>query len=176
MLIFATIFAVGFLTLLLSVIFGHDTDFHVDADAGGVGADGHGPGVINIKIIALLLVGFGAVGFGFRATAGWTMMKSSMAGLVGAAAVGAIGYLILRLFYASQASSTIGDEEIIGCEARLIDAIAGAEYGQAACVIRGREITFLARSADGRSIARNAPVRIVGKSGGVVTVAPTQNG
>ncbi|HKK20095.1 MAG TPA: hypothetical protein VJ983_01375, partial [candidate division Zixibacteria bacterium] len=94
MVIFATIFGVGFLVLLISIIFGHDTDVHVDADASGV--DAHGPGVVSVKMIALMMVGFGAVGFGTRATTDWSMFKSSMAGLVGAAAVGVAGYLILR--------------------------------------------------------------------------------
>ncbi len=170
MVIFATIFGVGFLVLLISIIFGHDTDVHVDADASGV--DTHGPGVVSVKMIALMMVGFGAFGFGTRATTDWSMFKSSMAGLVGAAAVGVAGYLILRLFYSSQESSTISDEDIVGQQANLIDAVAGSDYGQAACVIRGREITFLARSVNGESISKHTPVRIVRKSGNVVTVEP----
>lgn len=172
MLIFATIFGVGFFILLLSLVFGHDTDVHIDADVSGVDTDVHGPSVFSVKMVSLLMVGFGAVGFGARATTDWSMAKSSLAGVCGAAALGVAGYLILRMFYASQASSTIGDDDIVGCEANLIDSIAGAEYGQAACVIRGREITFLARSADGKSIGRNTPVRIVRKAAGVVTVEP----
>ncbi len=170
MVIFATIFGVGFVVLLISLVFGHDGDVHVEADTSGL--DTHGPGVVSVKMIALLMVGFGAFGFGTRATTDWSMFKSSMAGLVGAAAVGLAGYLILRMFYSSQESSTISDQDIIGQDANLIDAIKGAEYGQAACVIRGREITFLARSAHGESISKNAPVRIIRKSGNVVTVEP----
>jgi len=90
----------------------------------------------------------------------------------GALAIGAIGYFIIRLFYASQGSSTISDSDIIGRDAYVLDAIAGGQNGQAVCVIRGREITFLARASDGGSIARNVPVRITSKSGSIVTVEP----
>lgn len=176
MLAFATIFGVGFAVLLISLIFGHDTDVHIDTDASSFGTDTHSPSIFSVKMISLLMVGFGAVGFGVRATADWSMARSSLAGIGGAAALGGIGYLILRMFYTSQASSTIGDDDILGSDANLIDAIIGSQYGQASSVIRGREITFLARSVDGQSIARNTPVRIVGKSGGVVTVKPVNPG
>ncbi len=171
MAIFITIFGMGFLILIISLIFGHDTDVHVDVDASGADV-GHGPGIFSVRLFALAMVGFGAVGFGVRATTEWTMFQSSMAGIAGALGIGAIGYFILRVFYASQESSTISDRDIIGGEAYLTDAISGGQNGQVACIIRGREITFLARSSDGNPIARNAPVRIVGKSGSIVTVEP----
>jgi membrane-bound ClpP family serine protease len=123
-----------------------------------------------MRIISLLLVGFGAVSFGFRATTDFSMFQSSMAGIGGAIAVGALGYLIIYMFYSSQTSSTIMDSDLSGQTANVIDAITDDETGQISCVIRGREITYLARSADGRSIKRGASVRIVKKSGNVVIV------
>ena len=136
----------------------------VDADIGG------GPSIFSIKIISLLMVGFGAVGFGFRSTTDWTMFQCSMAGVGGAAVLGIIGYIIMRMFYASQASSTVTDADIVGQAANLIDAIGEDSNGQVACVLRGREMTFLARSSDGQPIDRGTPVRIVGKTGSIVTV------
>lgn len=171
MIIFITIFGVGFAILLLSLIFGHDADF--DMDHGDFGHAGHGPNILSFRMLALLMVGFGAVGFGFRATSDWSMFRSSMAGVGGAAVVGIIGYLILRMFYASQASSTISDSDIIGSAGNVIDAIGETDYGQVACIIGGREFTFLARSKDGTIIRRNQAVRIVAKSGSVVTVTPS---
>lgn len=176
MLIFASIFGVGFLILVLSLIFGHDTDVDAGMDVGhDVGGDAHGPSVFSIKMIALLMVGFGAVGFGMRATTELSMFQSSLAGVIGALAVGGIGYVILRMFYASQASSIVGDDDIVGIDGNLIDAIERDQNGQIACVVRGREITFLARSHDGQSIRRGAPVRIIGKTGSIVTVKEIQN-
>ncbi len=171
MVIFATIFGAGFAVLLISLIFGGDADTHVDFDHGDIG---HGPSIFSFRILALLAIGFGAVGFGCQATTEMTMFQSSMAGIGGALVMGVIGYFILRAFYASQATSIVDDADIIGQRANVIDAISASDYGQVACIIGGREFTFLARSATGKPIARNAPVRITSKSGNVVTVSPEQ--
>lgn len=171
MLVFLSIFIVGFALLLLSMIFGHDTgdgidhDFSADADHGA-----SGPSIFSVRMISLLLVGFGGAGFGVRATSEASMLLASLAGLGGAVVVGVIGYLIIRLFYASQVSSTITDRDLIGCTGNLIDGISGTGNGQISCVLRGREMTYLARSRDGSSIPRGTPVRVIGKSGNIVTV------
>ena len=174
MIVFATIFGIGFLILLFSLIFGHDTDVSVDADVSGdLGGDvSHGPSVYSAKIVALLMVGFGATGFGFKVTTDWSTFQVSMAGIAGALFMGVLGYIVLRMFYASQASSTINDSDVLGRDANVIDAIHGNEYGQVTCIIMGREITFLARTGDGTTVPRNTPVRIVSKSGNIVTVVP----
>lgn len=170
MIIFATIFGVGFLILLISLIFGHDFDHDVDL-SGDVDADvGHGPNFFSARMLALFMVGFGAVGFGVRTTTDWNTLEASMAGLGGAAVIGALGWIVLRLFYSSQSSSTIQDSDVVGITANVIDAIAGKEYGQVSCVIRGREITFMARSKDGANIDRNTPVKVLRKDGNIVTV------
>jgi len=170
MVIFASIFGVGFAILLISLIFGSDGDVDVDADVDMHSDIGHGPSVFSFKMIAMLMVGFGATGFGFRATTDYTMFQASMAGVVGALILTALGYFIMRAFYTSQASSTISNDDIIGQEASLIDMIDNGHNGQVLCVIREREYTFLARSSDGQTIAKGAIVKIVGKIGNIVTV------
>ncbi|MFH1699299.1 MAG: NfeD family protein [Candidatus Zixiibacteriota bacterium] len=169
MLIFATIFGIGFLILILSLLFGHDHD--IDADASGDLDSADHPSVFSVKVVALFMVGFGSVGFGLRTTTDWTMIASSMGGVAGAIVVAGIGYVIIRAFYASSESSTINDRDVIGQTANVIDAIDGNNYGQITCIVRGREITFLARTDDGEVIARGAPVKIVSKSGNVVSVS-----
>ena len=171
MMIFISIFAVGFVILLISMIFGHDGDFDADADTDSFD---HGPSIFSVKLIALIMVGFGAGGFGLRATTDAGMFAASMTGVAGSLIVGLFGYLILRAFYRSQASSTIEDGDIVGSSGNLLDGIVGDGRGQVACVLRGREITFLARSKDGGSIKRGTPVRIVSKTAGVVTVEPIE--
>ncbi len=176
MLIFATIFGVGFLLLILNLIFGHDVDHGFDHDVSG-GADhgdgtGHGPSVFSVRMIALLMVGFGALSFGVRATTSASMFISSMFGVAGAIVIGAVGYFIIRAFYANQASSIITDNDLIGCTATLLDAIPENGFGQIACVLRGREITYLARSRNNRAVARGTSVRVVGKSGNTVEIEP----
>ena len=168
--IFATIFGIGFLILIFSLIFGHDvdTDFDHDFDHGG------GPSVFSVKMISLLMVGFGALSFGVRATTEATMFVSSMAGVGGAVVIGGIGYAIIRAFYSSQASSTITDDDIIGSMATLIDAIPENGNGQISCILRGREITFLARSKDGKAVSRGSSVKVVSKTASMVTVEPAE--
>jgi len=175
MLMFVSIFGVGFVMLLITSIFGHDADTDVGHDFGGDADHGsHGPSIFSTKMLSLILVGFGAGGFGVRATTGAGMFAASMGGVAGAVVLGVIGYLIIRGFYGSQASSTVTDDDIIGCDGNLLDGIPEGGRGQVACVVRGREITFLARSKDGSPIKRGAPVKIVAKTAGVVTVTPLE--
>lgn len=166
MIIFATIFGVGFIMLILSMIFGHDADI----DSADIDASHAGPSIFSAKMVALLMVGFGATGFGLRATTDYSMFQSSMGGIGGAFVLGIIGYLIIRAFYASQESSTINDNDIIGQQAHLIDSIPANENGQVACIVRGREITFLARAAKDVSISKGSPVKIISINGNIVTV------
>ena len=80
MFVFATIFGVGFFILILSMVFGHDSD--IDIDSGDFDAGSSGPSVFSAKMIALLMVGFGAAGFGIRATTEYSMFYSSMGGRI----------------------------------------------------------------------------------------------
>ena len=167
MIIFATIFGVGFLLLIISLIFGHDTEVGVDGDL----HDGsYGPSVFSVKMISLLLIGFGAVSFGVRVTQDATMFISSMVGVGGALVIGVVGYFIIRAFYSSQVSSTITDRDLIGCTATVLDAIKENGQGQVACILQGREITYLARSSDSKAINRGKSVKVIRKSGNIVIV------
>jgi membrane protein implicated in regulation of membrane protease activity len=170
LLVFATIFAVGFLMLVFNLIFGGDVADNVDIDHDVGGDAGDGPSVLSLRMLALLMVGFGAVSFGMSATTDATMFACSMGGVGGALVVGAVGYVILRAFYSSQASSTVTDQDVIGENANLIDGIGEGGHGQVAVVVRGREMTYLARSRDDQPIPKGTPVRIVSKVGNTVTV------
>ncbi|MEZ5360647.1 MAG: NfeD family protein [Candidatus Zixiibacteriota bacterium] len=170
MILFATIFGVGFLLLISSLIFGGDD---VDADVDGDFDHGfdHGPSIFSLKMISLLMVGFGAMAFGIRATTDATMFIASMSGIGGAIVVGIIGYLIIRAMYMSQANSTIGNQDIIGASGTLIDAVPAGGRGQVACIIQGREVTFVAMNVeDGEAIPKSTPVKIVSRIGNSVKV------
>ncbi len=167
MIIFATVFGVGFAILLTSLVFGGDAEVDVDVDT-DIGFQG--PSIFSLKMLSLLMVGFGAVGFGVRSTTDWTMFQASMTGIGGAVGVGLMGYFILKLFYSSQASSTIIDQHMTGAQGHVIDTITGTNYGQVTFSVRGREITFMARSNDSNTIEKRTPVKIVSKTGNIVTV------
>jgi membrane-bound ClpP family serine protease len=125
-------------------------------------------------MIALLMVGFGCGGYGIRATTDASMLLSTLAGLGGALVVGLFGYALIRMFYTSQASSTVTDQDIIGHEATLLDSVPKDGVGQVSCTVRGREITYMARSVGGKAIKKGTRVRVVRKSGPSVTVEPIE--
>ena len=102
-------------------------------------------------MIALLMVGFGCGGYGIRATTEASMLLSTMAGLGGALIMGLVGYALIRMFYTSQASSTVTDQEIIGHEATLLNSVPSDGVGQVSCTVHGREITYMARSSGGKA-------------------------
>jgi membrane protein implicated in regulation of membrane protease activity len=167
--IFATIGGVGFVLLVGSLIFGGDADHDLDHDVD----HGHGgPSIFSIRMIALLMVGFGCGGYGVRATTDASMLLSTLAGLGGALIVGLLGYALIRLFYTSQASSTVTDQDIVGNEATLLDSVPENGVGQISCTVHGREITYMARSSDGHPIKKGARVRVLRKSGTSVTIEP----
>ena len=170
MILFATIFGVGFILLLSSLIFGHDDVGGGDFDHADFDHDTHGPSIFSLKMIALLMVGFGAMAFGIRATTEASMFTASMGGVGGAVVVGILGYLIIRALYMSQASSTITDDKVIGVSATILDAIPENGRGQIVCVVFGREITFMARSKDNSAISKNEQVRVLSKTGNTVVV------
>jgi membrane-bound ClpP family serine protease len=164
-LIFATIGGIGFVLLLANLIFGGDADHDIDHS---------GPSIFSIRMIALLMVGFGCGGYGIRAATDASMLLSTVAGLGGALVVGLLGYALIRMFYTSQASSTVTDQDIIGNEATLLDAVPKDGVGQISCTVHGREITYMARSSDGKPIKKGARVRVVRRSGPSVTVEPIE--
>lgn len=172
MLIFATIGAVGFVLLLANLIFGGDAEHDVHSVDHDI--DHGGPSIFSIRMIALLMVGFGCGGYGIRATTDASMLLSTLAGLGGALVVGLFGYGLIRMFYTSQASSTATDQDIVGSEGTLLDSVPAGGVGQISCTIRGREITYMARSTDGKPIKKGARVRVVRKSGPTVTVEPSE--
>ena len=168
MLIFVSIFGMGAIVLIFNLVFGHDTDSDLSGGGDIDGADG--PSVFSARMISLLLIGFGAVGFGMRTTTDASMAISSLAGLAGAIVMGGIGFVILRAFYSTQASSTVTDRDVVGSTGHLTDAIPEGKLGQMSCEVRGQSVTFIARSDGNRAISRGAQVQIIGKSGGTVTV------
>ena len=171
MILFATIFGVGFVLLIASLFFGGDGfDADMDHDIGHV----DGPSIFSFRVISLLMVGFGAFAFGVRATTEASMFASSMSGVGGALVVGIIGYLIIRAFYSRQAGATIQSQQIVGQHGVLIDAIPVGGRGQVGLMIQGREYTFLARTADGGALGRDDRVRVVSFVGNIVVVEPVK--
>ncbi|MGB5106825.1 MAG: hypothetical protein WBP29_00245 [Candidatus Zixiibacteriota bacterium] len=171
MLLFASIGILGFAILLVSLIFGHDSDHDfADTDHGGLSDGDGGPSIFSVKMFAIEMVGFGVTGFGVLAGTDFSMLAASLLGLGGALVMGLIGFTIIKSVWKQQASSTIMRSDIIGAVGHLIDAVQQNGVGQVACSVRGREDTYIARTKDGHAIPLGTTVKIVDKIGQHVIV------
>jgi membrane protein implicated in regulation of membrane protease activity len=170
MAIFVTAALAGAVFVIIILLLGGDHDVAVDHDFdSGTDLSGGGPSVVSIKLIALAVCGWGVAGAIARYN-GASMWGSSIYGLIGAALLGIVGYLFIMLFYRSQASSTIMDEDYAGVTGRVVTTVRADGLGEISSTIRGRTCSLMARSEDGSTIEADSLVRIVRKVGNVVIV------
>lgn len=153
--VFLAIAAVGFLFLIVSLLFGEVSDlFHVDTDV-----DHGGPGFFSSRVIGVFITAFG--GFGaFGIHYGLSTPAASALGLVSGAVFGAVIYSFARFLYGQQASSEVRSGDLVGQSARVIVAIPVNGVGQVRCRVGEELIDKVAQAKGGVAIAENATVRI----------------
>ncbi len=168
--VFLGIGGVGFLFLLISLIFGEvfehfDHSFDHDLDHGG-------PTVLSPRVMSVFITAFG--GFGAMATHyGLTILPASGVGFVAGATFGAIIFYFARFLYGQQATTQVRSADITGRTARVIVAIPGAGgVGQVRVQVGEEIIDKVARSRDGAAIAANAIVEVQEVLGEIVIVRP----
>jgi membrane protein implicated in regulation of membrane protease activity len=153
--VFLGIAAIGFVFLLVSLIFGEIFDFFdhdIDFDHGG-------PGILSSRVIAVFITAFGA--FGAIATNnGLGPGPASAVGLGSGVLFGGIIYGFLRFLYGQQATSEVLASDLVGQSARVVVAIPANGVGQVRCRIGEELIDKVAQARDGVAIAENTPVRI----------------
>lgn len=155
--VFLGIAAVGFLFLLLSLVFGDLFD-HGDADH-GLDHGPEGPAFMSPRVISVFVTAFG--GFGAIGTyAGLGVLPSSMLGLAGGFLFGGLVYLFARFLYGQQASSTITTAELVGRTAEVTVAIPPSGAGQVRCLVGESMVEKIARTRDGEAVPHNTLVRI----------------
>jgi hypothetical protein len=155
--IFLAIAAVGFLFLIVTLIFGeifdffdHDLDF--DTDHGG-------PGILSSRVISVFITAFGA--FGAIATNnGLAPGPASGVGLGSGLLFGGVIYMFLRFLYGQQATSEVLASDLVGQSARVIIGIPPNGVGQVRCRIGEELVDKVAQSRDGLAIAENTAVQI----------------
>jgi hypothetical protein len=167
--VFLGIAALGFLFLIVSLVFGEILD-HAD-----VGHDfdhgAEGPGFLSPRVIAVFVTAFG--GFGAIATyAGLGVVTSSLIGFVGGLALGGLVYMFASFLYSQQATSTVTISELVGRTAQVTVGIPASGSGQVRCLVGESIIEKIARSKDGAAIPNNALVRIDEIVGESVIVSP----
>ena len=173
MFIFISIALAAFLVMAGSFLFGHDDD--AGTDHGDVGHDvdsGDSEPTISIfsaKVIATLLMGFGAAG----AIATYYRADYVVASLIGLAAgslLAGLMYLILGVFYRQQASSLTPTNAAIGCSGTVTVSISEGAQGEIGLNLEGQYRTFSASAEDGKAIPKGQTVRVVKMLGSQLVV------
>jgi len=169
MTIFLVIGGLGFLFLLVSFIvgdlfdaLGFDFDTNLDAN--------HDFGVFDSRVIAIFLTAFG--GFGaIGVSLGLAALGSTLFGVLGGVAFGALVFYFGRFLYRQQSTSSISEQDLIGRTAQVVVAIHAGKIGQIACRVGEERVEKIARARDGAEIKMGSTVRIEEITGDAVIVS-----
>jgi hypothetical protein len=174
--VFLGIAAVGFLFLVVSLVFGElfdhfDFSHDLDHDLGH-----GGPGFFSTRVLSVFITafgGFGAIGI----YQGYSIFASSFFGFAGGLVLASVIYLFARFLFTQQASSTISSTDLVGRTAQVTVGIPAGGVGQVRCLIGESMVDKIARSKDGAAVPYNALVKIeeiVGESAIVSPVGSSQ--
>jgi len=175
MFIFIAIALGSFLLIAGSFLFGHDHDSgdaHVDHGPGGHDLSHDMEPTISFfsfKVIGTLTMGFGAAGAIARQY-GADYLVSSLWGLGTGIALSLLMYLILKVIYQQQASSLVQTSSVIGQHAVVTVPIDPDRAGEVELFTGGQHMTYLARAAKGKEIAKGRTVKVVDVAGGELVV------
>lgn len=165
--VFLAIASVGFLFLLLSLLFGEIFDHF-----GDVHFEHGGTSFFSARILSVFITAFG--GFGAVATHyRLSPLPASGVGLGSGAFFAYLIYAFARFLYGQQASTDVRTSDLVGQSARVVVAIPVGGVGQVRCRIGEELVDKIARSQDGQSVAENAVVRIEDVLGETVVVRRT---
>jgi len=167
--VFLGIAAIGFVFLLISLIFGEifehfDSGFDHDLDHGG-------PSFFSTRIMSVFITafgGFGAVGIHY----GLSMLEASGIGFGSGAFFATLIFLFARFLYGQQATTKVLSSDLIGKTARVVVAIPANGVGQVRCQIGEEVFDKVARSRSGDTVSENAIVIVEETLGEVVIVRP----
>jgi membrane protein implicated in regulation of membrane protease activity len=179
MLIYAGIAGFGFLFLVVMLFVGEL--FGADHDVGGHdvhlehGGDAGGPSIFSARIMAAFITAFGVGGVVARYY-GLSHPAASGVGIVAGIVLAGVVYQFAKLLYSQQASSEVRMPALVGRNAEVSVAIPQGGLGQVMVSFGGERTEHLARSEDGRALARGARVVIRGLGGDSVVVAPAGSG
>lgn len=167
--VFLGITAIGLILLVVSLVFGElldDFGFH----AGGEGGfDGHG--FVDSRALAVLITAFG--GFGaIGAQLGLSVVASSLVGLASGIVLGGLVTLFGRFLYSQQASSSVGNSQLVGRTAQVTVMIPSGGIGQVSCRVGEERVEKLARSREDIELKPGMLVRIEEIAGDSAIVSP----
>jgi membrane protein implicated in regulation of membrane protease activity len=158
--IFLAIAGVGFVFLLVSLIFGEIFE-HFEGDAGGLDHDFEhgGPGILSTRVLSVFVTAFG--GFGAVATNyGLAPLPASGVGFASGVAFATLIYAFARFLWSQQATTETRTTDLVGQTARVVVGIPKAGVGQVRCRIGEQLVDKIARAQSEEAIPENAVVRI----------------
>jgi membrane protein implicated in regulation of membrane protease activity len=166
--VFLAIAALGFLVLLLSLIFGelfeHFGDGQLEHDFGH-----GGPSFFSARILSVFVTAFG--GFGAIATHyGLSILPASGVGFVSGVLFASIIYYFARFLFSQQATTELRGGDLLGQTARVVVSIPSDGVGQVRCQVGEELVDKIARSSDGGAIPENSLVKIHQVLGEIVVV------
>jgi hypothetical protein len=169
--VFLGIAAVGFLFLLVSLVFGGIFD-HLELGHGFDHDLSHGgPGFFSTRVLSVFITAFG--GFGaIGVSQGYGIFASSFFGAVGGLVLASVIYFFARFLFGQQASSATSAADLVGRTAEVTVGIPGGGVGLIRCLIGESMIDKIARSRDGAAVPHNSLVKIEEVIGESVIVSP----
>ena len=183
--VFFSIFLGGLTFSVFSLLFGGDADHdldvadhdaHFDADhsaeaTGDDVHDVHAPGVLSVRGISLMMVGFGGVAFIIQYYTE-KILFASVGGVLSGWLFAFALMLLLKLFYSQQSSSQVSATEIVGAYGIVSVSIPdGGDLGEVQLNVAGNQMNKPATSSTGDGISRNTRVRVRNYVGGRVVVS-----
>ena len=168
--VFLAIAAIGFLFLLVSLVFGemfeHFGDGHFDHDLGH-----GGPSFFSVRIMSVFVTafgGFGAVGIHY----GLSTLASSGVGFLSGMFFASLIYAFARFLFGQQATTEIHSTDVVGRSALVVVAIPAGGVGQVRCQIGEELIDKMARTRDGGALVENSIVTVEEVTGELCIVRP----
>jgi membrane protein implicated in regulation of membrane protease activity len=168
--VFLAIAAVGFLFLLVSLVFGelfeHFGDGHFDHDFSH-----GGPSFFSIRILSVFVTafgGFGAVGIHY----GLSTPASSGVGFLSGLFFASLIYTFARFLFGQQATTEVRSADLVGRMARVVVAIPAGGVGQVRCQVGEELIDQTAQTRDGSPLAENTIVTVEEVLGDTCIVRP----
>ncbi len=172
--VFLAIAAVGFVFLLISLVFGGLLEhFEFGHDLGHDLGHG-GPGFFSVRGIAVFVTAFGGVG-AIGTYRGYGVFASSGFGFISGIAVATVVYVFARFLYGQQATSTTTSADLVGRTAQVSVGIPENGVGQVRCLVGEIMVDKIARSRAGSAIAYSSLVKIEEIVGESVIVSPATN-
>jgi membrane protein implicated in regulation of membrane protease activity len=167
--VFLAIAALGFLFLLVSLVFGEIFDYFGNGEFDHDFGHG-GPSFFSGRVISVFITAFG--GFGAIGTYyGLSTLASSGLGFGAGVVFAFIIYAFASFLFKQQATTELRQADLIGQSARVVVSIPTNGVGQVRCRIGEELVDKIARSKDGASIPENSVVRVEENLGEMLIVA-----